>query len=82
MGCLHKRGKKSAKRTYKTTLCNLASGSFLWRDFLFCAVGQLFAARRNEDGNVLHCVGYKKHDRKTDCNTTRAVEAVGLCGGH
>lgn len=31
--------KGCAKRTYKTTLCNLASGSFLWRVFLFCAVG-------------------------------------------
>lgn len=36
VGCSHKRGKGCS---YKTTLCNLASGSFFWRVFLFCAVG-------------------------------------------
>jgi hypothetical protein len=35
----HTEGISRAKKYYKATLCYLASDSFFWHGFLFCAVG-------------------------------------------
>jgi hypothetical protein len=87
VGCSHKRGEKY----YKTALCYLASGSFFWRRFLFCAVGAALyffqlTFKKSISFSIekimcCKCVGYKNYDKKTDCNTTRAVEAW-LCVRH
>jgi len=76
----------SAKRTHNAALCYLALGKSFWRIFLFCALGQLFTffhlsfkkQYHFQMKKIMCCtlVGYKKYDKKTACNTTRA--AAGL----
>jgi len=70
VGCLHKRGEKY----YKTALCYLASGSFFWRRFLFCAVGAALyffqlTFKKSISFSIekimcCKCVGYKNYDKK------------------
>lgn len=78
--CISK-GKGCAKRTYNATLCNLASdvlhtgingtvvvvGVKCLFALFFFRIGTDLCNRRNEDGNVLLCVGKKQRKKYDRC---------------